>query len=136
MFTWIQAPLLVMAFVMAFAQTARSDIESAGKAEFRANCAVCHGIDARGDGPMAGVLEPRPPNLTLLSRTNAGFFPYGEVFDTIDGRDDVIAHGPRQMPVWGDAFLPRGNSHGTEDELVVYGRILALVRYLETLQVE
>lgn len=85
---------------------------------------------------MAGALEPRPPNLTLLSRANAGFFPYGEVFDTIDGRDEVAVHGPRQMPVWGNAFLPRGNSHGTEDELVVYGRILALVRYLESLQVE
>ena len=42
------------------------------------------------------------------------------------------------MPVWGDAFVPRGNSHGTDenDKLVMYGRILALVRYLETLQVE
>ena len=134
----IRAPavLIAVAVAVTIPQTARSEIELAGKAEFRANCAVCHGLEARGDGPMAGILDPRPPNLTLLSRGNGGFFPYGTVFDTIDGRDEVAAHGPRDMPIWGEAFLPSGNSHGTDDELLVYGRILALIRYLESLQVE
>lgn len=111
-------------------------MEAAGQAEFRANCAVCHGLEARGDGPMADILDTRPANLTLLSRANDGFFPYGEVFDTIDGRNDVAAHGPRDMPVWGETFRPSGNSIGTQDELLVYGRILALTRYLAKLQVK
>lgn len=115
---------------------ARADMERTGQQEFRANCAVCHGIDARGDGPMADLFDPRPPNLTLLKRRNEGFFPYGEIFDTIDGRSEVAAHGPRDMPVWGTALQASGNSQGADRELLTYGRILALARYLATLQVE
>jgi len=134
--TRIPAGLFAIALAMTMPQIARSDMKAAGQAEYQANCAVCHGLEARGDGPMADVLDPKPPNLTLLSRANGGFFPYGEVFDTIDGQDQVKAHGPRDMPIWGEAFLPSGNSHGTDDELLAYGRILVLTRYLETLQVE
>ena len=136
MFTRIPAALLAIAVALSIPQVARSDTEAAGKAQFRANCAVCHGLEARGDGPMAEVLNRKPPNLTLLSRANGGFFPYGVVFDTIDGRDDVLAHGSREMPVWGEVFLPGGGTHGMDVVLLVYGRILALTRYLESLQVE
>jgi len=135
-FIRVPAALLAVAVALAIPQAARGDMEAAGKEAFRTHCAVCHGLEARGDGPMADILDPKPPNLTLLSRANGGFFPYGEVFDTIDGRDQVEAHGTRDMPIWGEAFLPRGNSHGTDDELLVYGRILVLTRFLETLQVE
>lgn len=36
-----------------------------GAAVFRQNCAICHGLDARGDGPMAASLNPRPSDLVL-----------------------------------------------------------------------
>jgi mono/diheme cytochrome c family protein len=37
---------------------------AAGRALFQTNCVVCHGADARGDGPMAQTLNPRPADLT------------------------------------------------------------------------
>ena len=35
----------------------------AGQALFEANCAMCHGAGATGDGPMATSLPVRPPNI-------------------------------------------------------------------------
>jgi high-affinity iron transporter len=35
-----------------------------GASVYRANCAGCHGNGGRGDGPLAGGLEPKPANLT------------------------------------------------------------------------
>jgi mono/diheme cytochrome c family protein len=37
---------------------------AAGRALFQTNCVACHGADARGDGPMAQTLKPRPADLT------------------------------------------------------------------------
>ncbi len=111
-------------------------MERTGQQEFRANCAVCHGLEARGDGSMADFFDPRPHNLTLLSRQNGGFFPFGTVFDSIDGRSEVAAHGPRDMPAWGEDLQVSGDSPGADRELLAYGRILALTKYLERLQVE
>jgi mono/diheme cytochrome c family protein len=35
-----------------------------GQRLFLANCAACHGVDARGGGPQAGTTQVRPPSLT------------------------------------------------------------------------
>lgn len=54
---------------------------AAGKTAFTRNCATCHGSDARGDGPAALALDPKPADL------NTGQFKYGDqdwqVFRTI-----------------------------------------------------
>jgi len=36
---------------------------SAGEALFETNCAMCHGEDARGGGPMAASLPVQPPSI-------------------------------------------------------------------------
>jgi mono/diheme cytochrome c family protein len=36
---------------------------SEGQALFEANCAMCHGATATGDGPMASGLPVRPPSI-------------------------------------------------------------------------
>jgi copper transport protein len=36
-----------------------------GQVVFQQNCARCHGLDARGDGPLAPSLNPRPSDLIL-----------------------------------------------------------------------
>lgn len=91
---------------------------------------------ATGSKPGATAQWPisSPPNLTLLSRQNDGFFPYGRVFDTIDERSEVAAQRPRDMPVWGEALQASGDSLGAEGELLADDRILAPTRYLERLQ--
>jgi hypothetical protein len=57
---------------IAFAQKEKVD---AGKLEFDMHCAICHGMDAKGNGSYAYNLEVEPSNLTLLAKNNAGVFP-------------------------------------------------------------
>jgi hypothetical protein len=52
------------------------------------------------------------------------------VFAAIDGRQSVRAHGPGEMPVWGDVL---SRTEG-QNEAVVRSRINTLVSYLESLQ--
>jgi mono/diheme cytochrome c family protein len=56
----------------AFAQTEKTDL---GKKEYESQCAVCHGMDAKGDGVFNQVLKVVPPDLTVLSKNNGGVFP-------------------------------------------------------------
>ena len=89
-----------------------------------------------GDGPTAGILSVKPPNLTQLSKKNGGTFPFWEAYATIDGSNEKMqGHGTREMPLWGHRFrAERGSAetwiHGSR------GRILSLVHYLESIQVE
>lgn len=67
-------------------------------------CASCHGIEGTGDGPVAATLTTPPADLTALARRAGGKFDEQEVMSKIDGREEVAAHGPREMPVWGAIF--------------------------------
>jgi len=109
-----------------------------GKAEFKEYCAQCHGLEATGDGPLAGSLTKKPANLTLLAKNNGGVFPDKDVRAYIDGSKTIEPHGTREMPVWGHAF--RASSHtgaGASTEFApaqVQKRIDLLVAYIKTLQ--
>ncbi len=89
-------------------------------------CASCHGRDGEGNGPVAASLNRHPANLTLLSVKNSGTFPTQRIAEVIDGRREVAAHGPREMPVWGRAvrFGPS----------IVHARVRAILDYVSTLQ--
>lgn len=116
-----------------------------GKEEFRLRCAACHGAEGLGDGPVGQMLKTPAPNLALLTDRSGGTFPFKRVYDIIDGRIDVAAHGTRDMPIWGDYYrgealptapLPGNATERMVDnpERVVQAKILALVYYLGTLQ--
>lgn len=98
---------------------------------FKTYCAVCHGTNARGDGPLADSMRRRPANLTEIAKRNMGVYPSELVNRIIDGRSKVAGHGGPDMPVWGDAFM-RSVEGGSEQSVKI--RIQALVDYLETLQ--
>lgn len=96
-------------------------------------CASCHGERGRGDGPVAGVLDPKPADLTRIAARRGGRFPAAEVSKIIDGRSLVAAHGMRDMPVWGRTFSEEVLPGETgQDE--VRGRLLLLVEYLRSIQ--
>jgi hypothetical protein len=113
-----------------------------GKEEYQANCAACHGPGGKGDGPQADMLATKPADLTMLAKKNGGEFPASRVYEIIDGRLEVAAHGSREMPVWGKEFLfdeRPGPEDGTvetfsEVESRVNARIRALVDYVARLQ--
>src|ERR1700686_4181061 len=71
---------------------------------FRNYCAVCHGLDGKGNGPLAPLLKAQPADLTVLGKKNGGQFPSERVRKTIAGDDEVASHGSRTMPVWGPIF--------------------------------
>jgi mono/diheme cytochrome c family protein len=93
-------------------------------------CASCHGMSGTGDGPVSRALTTPPANLQKLSERLGNPLPKDQVARYIDGRAEVRAHGPRDMPVWGARFF--SETHG--DELEVKRRIDALVAYLQSIQ--
>ena len=109
-----------------------------GKQEFERNCAICHGLSAKGEGIFGDLLVLTIPDLTTLSARNRGKFPVDRIYGVIDGRAEIRAHGPRQMPIWGNYYtmMPL---HETDDypynaEAYVRSRIVALIDYLDRLQ--
>ena len=125
--------LTMMTFVgtgIAAGQTASTAAVS-GSDLFYNNCAACHGVGGKGDGPMGAVLTIRPADLTILAKKTSGKFPAAQVYRMIDGRDPAVrGHGGPDMPVWGDVFAAKGGAAS------VKGRVDALVKHIETLQVK
>lgn len=121
----------------AYAQDKKFDF---GKREYDSSCASCHGLKGKGDGPYKPFLTKSPTDLTVLSKKNAGIYPFHSVYAIIDGRQDVAGHGPRDMPVWGAAYSVQ--AAGTymdvpySAEAFVRTRILALTEYISRLQVK
>lgn len=105
-----------------------------GELEYQNYCAVCHGVDAKGQGLMGRFLTIRPADLTLLAKKNGGTFPFWQTYRAIDGREEIRGHGSRDMPVWGDRFRAqaRGNDSGSRAQAA--GRLLGLVFYLQHVQ--
>ncbi len=108
--------------------------EEAGEYEFIVACSGCHGVSGQGDGPLADLMNIPVPDLTQLSAGAGGQFPFSAVLATIDGRDDVRAHGS-VMPVWGERFASSATSRqGESADMVARGRVLSLAVYLESIQ--
>lgn len=116
-----------------FAQ--EKEIAAVGKPLYEDNCMVCHGPNAKGDGPMVtfGLLTVPASDLTQLSKKNNGEFPFWKTYRVIDGRETIKGHGASDMPMWGDEFrLDASGSLTQQSE--VRGKILSLVYYLQSIQ--
>jgi mono/diheme cytochrome c family protein len=103
-----------------------------GRVLYQQCCASCHGLKGEGDGPIARVLTTPPANLRQLSERYGNPLPAEQIARFIDGRADVKAHGPRDMPVWGIRFYPE--AQGSERQ--VKELIAKLVAYLQSIQTE
>ena len=110
------------------------DVEE-GAGHFADYCATCHGLEARGDGPMSDLLTIRPSDLTQLSAQNGGTFPLDRVVRRIDGTMDVAAHGG-PMPLFG--LLLQGPSEAIlapdGSEIVAPEAIAMIATWLQTVQ--
>lgn len=115
-----------------------------GEDMFNTYCAVCHGKDAKGNGPAAAALKVPPPDLTTLAQRHGGKFPTEFVTNVLQyGAEDIKAHGSRDMPVWGSLFGPTGAlsksqsrplAEEREADAAVALKIQNLTQYIESLQ--
>ena len=71
---------------------------------YRAHCASCHGVEGKGDGPVAPALNAAMPDLATIAQRNGGVFPVARVRKIIVGDEAILSHGSREMPIWGPIF--------------------------------
>ena len=131
---WVRAAGIGVAALSASAalsvQAADDAVVTAGKARFDQYCAVCHGSGGKGDGPFANLMTTKPADLTMLAKNNNGEFPFGKVYESIDGRSMLTAHGTTDMPMWGQELKDKGTGGETE----LRGRLVETVVYLQSIQ--
>jgi mono/diheme cytochrome c family protein len=101
-----------------------------GEQMYKQYCAVCHGSDAKGQGPLAAMLKTPPPDLTTLKRRHMGKFPTEYVKNILEFGPGPSAHGSSDMPTWGPIF----RYNDKQNERVVQQRIKNLCDFLASLQ--
>ena len=125
----ITKPLIsVSALLLAVQAEAWAEKIDVGEMEYFSSCAPCHGRDAKGKGPLAEQLKAAPADLTQLAKKNGG-------------RQEVKAHGTREMPIWGYRYVPfpiaadqAFNRSLPDPEPMIRERILSLIDYLNRIQ--
>jgi mono/diheme cytochrome c family protein len=135
-FCWLWIAASAMAAEVATPEASADGLElQLGEEDFRIYCATCHGIDGKGQGPVAEFMVLPPRDLTQLAKRAGGKFPADLMARVIDGRAEVKAHGSRDMPVWGDYFAAeKPEASGVVKEAEAQARIDALVAYLASIQ--
>jgi mono/diheme cytochrome c family protein len=100
-----------------------------GQSLYITYCATCHGSDGKGSGPTATALKTPPADLTQIAVRNSGVFSPRKVERAISGELETLAHGTREMPLWGPIF-----SQIAWDQDLGRLRVANLVKYLESIQ--
>lgn len=120
--------------LFAFQNAATAQDINVGAALYETHCAVCHGLEARGNGPLAPALLLQPPSLRDLVKRH-DMFPMERVVTRIDGRDPLVSHGS-PMPIYGPFFEGDDTALKTESgQPVLTSRPIAdLVAYLKDIQ--
>lgn len=127
---FVPCVLLALSAVFLPAQHLRSSRDTLTRADLYArHCAVCHGDDLRGTGPIPPPYR-KPPDLTNLARRHDGKFPETYVAKVLRNGVTLPTHGPAEMPVWGSEFAAKDGIGKAEVE----ERIRKLVLYIKSAQ--
>jgi len=127
--------LCCSSLLFSFSVTAQVIDEYSGEETFMRYCAACHGESGTGDGPVAAGLPITVPDLTRLQQRNGDNFQADLLRKIIDGREVVIVHGTRYMPVWGYEFwVEEGADEKAKDRTDII--VDNLIEYLRSIQVD
>jgi mono/diheme cytochrome c family protein len=113
-------------------ETARRVASTDGKVIYREYCAVCHGVDGKGNGPAAQALNTPPPDLTTYAQRQEGRFSEMDLRTVIEGEKNVAAHGSKEMPIWGNIFRVLTGGDPQERDL----RMRNLIEHIRSMQVK
>ena len=87
-----------------------------GKQMYMNYCAPCHGVDGRGQGPVAAALKKHPANLALLSKNDRGKFPPLVYVGTELARPTRLTERPKNARLgpnaWQDRFFDQRRPNG------------------------
>jgi hypothetical protein len=123
----------IAASIFSLAASAQAFEEYSGQMTYQRFCASCHGEEAKGDGPVASAIPITVPDLTLLRQRHGDKFPEEALRRIIDGRNAVIFHGTRYMPVWGYEFwIEEGADEEAEKNVEII--IANLIEYIVSIQ--
>ena len=104
-----------------------------GQETYMRYCAACHGESGQGNGPVAKGLPITVPDLTRLQARKGNQFPEEVLRKIIDGREVVIVHGTRFMPVWGYEFwVEEGADDAAQERVNII--VENLIEYLRSIQ--
>jgi len=103
---------------------------TSGKQMYASYCAPCHGVDGRGQGPVASALKTPPTDLTVLSKNNRVKLPDTHIYAVLQNGVEIPSHGSTEMPIWGP-ILGKMDVGNPQERML---RISNLSRYLETIQ--
>lgn len=130
--TLILSAVFLLAFVVVMTNCNTSEKAVAtGEELFQSYCAICHGTDGAGNGPMTEHLKLPPADLTRIAARRGGNFPDEQIYQIIDGRVPVAGHGTGDMPIWGQTLK---ESEHLKNEKQVRQSINNLVSYLKSIQ--
>ena len=104
-------PFFLAVVVAALARSGSLQTPVTGQDIYRVRCAMCHGVEGRGDGTAAAAMNPRPTNLTARAQRTA-------LADSAVAA--VVTNGRRAMPAFG-----RMLTKAQVDSVVAYVRTLA-----------
>jgi len=123
---------LLMSGFLLVASTAGAEDVGRGRLLYVHHCASCHGVNGDGRGPVAPQLKTAPTDLRFLALRYGNPLPEDRIASFIDGRADIAAHGPRDMPIWGEQVWKYPEGKGPSWQ--VTSRIADLVAYLQSIQ--
>jgi len=125
--------LLALLVFVGIPQTSNAGELSDGRKLYLEHCAACHGLKADGHGPLEHELAKPAADLRILSKRYGNPLPDDQIARFMDGRADIKAHGPRDMPVWGDEMWKYPEGKGNPNQ--VSEPVAKIIRYLQSIQI-
>ncbi len=92
-----------------------ADAAAQGKDQFASLCASCHGDDAKGDGPAASALNPKPANLVEVVPNASDAYLFWRVSE-------------------GGGFAPFNSAMPAHKDTMSETQIWQVITYLQTLK--